>query len=115
VKLLGQERIGNAVEKYWLHSDGMGRDQITVETVEDVEPVFKKVRQLSEERHKDLRYKASIPGVVISEVCRSMAPVWGVKRREVFRELVENKTDRAKKVWKMLTEARDYRKFQAWR
>lgn len=113
-KLLGTERNGAAVDKWWLHTDDFGNDVITVETVEDVEPVFEKVRAIRDRpKGKDFRHVASIPVTVIDEMCRIHAAIWGISRREVFAELMLGKTDRAQSMLRVLTHGRDYRKFQS--
>lgn len=114
MRLLGKETHGGVTDYYWLHTGDDGDDRITVETVEDAEPVFAAVRRQAQgQKSRDFHYKASIPGTVIGEICRLSAPQWGVSTNEVFRELMTNKTDRAQKVWRMLTEGRDYNKLQA--
>lgn len=113
MRLLGKEKTGHVTEKYWLHTGDDGKDRITVETSEDVEPIFKSVQQKSQERTRDFHYVASIPETVITEICKVNAQRWGVKPRDVFRELMENETDRSKRVWRMLTQGRDYSKLQA--
>lgn len=117
MRLLGQEWVGGRLERTWLHTGDDGKDRITVETVQDVAPVFKSVRHRTENDSKDFRFKAEIPGTMIEDAARINAPLWGVPRREAFREIVANKTDRAKAVWKTFTQGRDYRKLQAkaWR
>lgn len=112
-RLLGTEKNGHITEKYWLHTGDDGSDRITVETSEDVEPIFRSVAQKAAERTHDFHYVASIPETVITEICKVNANRWGVRAGEVFRELMENKTDRAKGVWRILTQSREYSKLQA--
>lgn len=114
MKLLGSEWAGGRVEKYWLHSGPDGRDRITVETVQDVQPIMDAVHvQRSMPQGKDLRWKATIPNTVFEETCRITAQVWGVEPSVVFKEIMDARTDRAQQVMRTLTEGRDYRKFQA--
>lgn len=114
-RLLGQEYQGRGVfQKYWLHTGDNGDDHITVENVQDVEPIFESVkRQAQGPQGKDARLVAKIPETVITEVCKVHAKMWGVKPREVFAELMRAKTDRSQKIWRMLTQGRDYSKLQA--
>ena len=112
-RLLSRERNGHRIDNWWLHTGDDGNDRITIETVEDVEPTFKRVQHMRDApKSKDFRHVASIPQTVIEEICRLRAQDWGGKPHEVFNELMRNKTDRAQGVWKMLTLGRDYRKFQ---
>ena len=113
MRLLGEERNGDCIDRYWLHQGDDGNDRITVETVQDAEPSMDRAKVLKGTGGKDFRFKASIPGVVVNEVARISARTWGLKTSEAFAELVQGQTDRAKKVWKMLTEGRDFSKFQA--
>lgn len=113
MKLLGTEVVGGRTEKYWLHTGDDGTDRITVEITQDAEPIIESVRGMSESPGKDFRFKARIPSTIIEELCRVYAPQWGVKVSEAYRELVRGKTNRAKRLWKMLTEGRDYRRLQA--
>jgi len=114
-KLLDQTVAGDRVEKTWLHTGDDGRNKLTVEHVEDVEPVFKQVKQIAQTQTSKglLHHKASIPATVIDETCKINASLWGVSVREAFAELIQQKTKRSKSTLKMLTEGRDYRKFQS--
>ena len=107
-RILGRERLGHRIQTDILNSDG----SITVHTEEDVEPVFKKVKRLSEGTHQDFKYKASIPLNMIDEVCKIKAAEWGISPKEVFGELLGD-SDRAQKVLKEITESSDFIKLQA--
>jgi len=113
-RLLHTENIGGRVEKWWLHTDAQGKDVITVETIQDVEPVFAHVKAMTDAHRtkSDFRFKASIPATLIEEVCRLKAIDWGCKTVDVFKELMSAKTDRAKGIWDMLTGDREYRRLQ---
>lgn len=114
MKLLGREAIGDRIENWWLHTGDDGKDRITVETVQDVEPIFDDVaRKRHLPKGKDIRFLATIPATVVEEVCRIKASLWGVRVSDAYREVIENKTDRAKQIWAELLRGRDYRKFQA--
>jgi len=113
MKLLGAENIGGRVEKTWLTTDDNGNDTFTVQTVQDVEPVFAHVKQQAENRGRDIRYKGSVPATLIEEFAKVNAAWWGTTKQEAFAEIVGNKTDRAKRVWKLILESGDYRKLQA--
>lgn len=113
MRLLGEEFSGENITRYWLHPGDDGNDRITVETTQDVEPAMKRAKSLKDHNGKSFRFKATIPGVVIDEICRLNAKLWGIKRAEVFSELMANKTSRAKGIWALLTGGRDYSKFQA--
>lgn len=116
MRLLGEERHGSTRERWWLHPGDDGDDRITVETVEDVEPVLDANKRAFNEAPKswkgDMHKVASIPSVVITELCRIHAERWGCSRSQVFRELMGNKTDRAQKVWRYLLNAPEFRHFR---
>ena len=112
-KLLHTENIGGGrFERWWLHTDDVGDDVITVETTQDVEPIFKRAKMLSQINNKDLHFVASIPCNVIDEICRIKAVEWGMHAADVLQELTASKTDRCKKIWKMLCYDSDFKKFQ---
>lgn len=112
-RLLGQEVNGGRIDRWWLHTGDDGSDRITVETIEDVEPVIDAVKRRRELPNSgDFRHVATIPRTVIDEVCRVNAATWGVQPYQVFAELMANKTDRARGVWRLFTQGRDYRRFQ---
>lgn len=113
MRLLGEERNGDSIDRYWLHIGDDGNDRITVETIQDVEPAMKRAQMLKDHNGKSFRFKATIPAVVIDNMCRINAKLWGIKPGEVFAELMANKTARAKGVWTLLTGGRDFSKFQA--
>jgi len=115
MKLLGKEQVGNRVYKYWKHIGDDGRDKLTVETSERVDPIFDAVKYASQTQTSKsfFRYKASIPGTLIEDIAKINAKLWDVTVRDAFSELVAARTDRAKRVMKMLTEGRDYSKLQA--
>jgi Zn-finger domain-containing protein len=116
VKLLGVEKLGHRVQKYWLHTDGMGKDQITVETIEeDVEPIFDAVkrRAQAETSRSFFRLKAELPVTMLDDLAKLSAKDWGVSVKQAFEEIMKQKTDRAKKALRLLTDGRDFNKFQA--
>lgn len=111
-RLLAVEDIGGRSEKWWLHTGDHGQDCITVETVQDVEPIIDAVSRRRLDSGGDFRFVASIPATVFEEVCKIEARRWGVRLHAATREIMQNRTDRAKAVWLMLTRGRDYRKLQ---
>ena len=110
--LLNVERIDGVTNKWWRHLGDDGKPKITIQSTEDAEPVFRQAKRLKETPSEELRFKAADPRTLIVEVCEFHAVRWGVSRSEVFRELMQNKTDRAKSVWRLLTADADYRKLQ---
>ena len=60
-----------------------------------------------------MRLKARIPITMMDEAAKISAAEWGITPREAFGEIVKQKTDRAKRVLRLLTDGRDYRKLQA--
>lgn len=114
MKLLDAEKSMGIVTKTWKHTDGAGNDVITTETTQDVNPTFKKVKELSRgSTSKDFKFAASIPANVVNDLVYKAAASWGVKPKAVFEELMASKTDRAKELWRTMVKGRDYRKFQA--
>lgn len=113
MKLLDQEIIlPGVVQKTWRHTDGAGNDNITVENVQDVEPIFNQVKLGAQANSKDMPLLAQIPVVVIEETSRVCATNWGMRVKDAYAEIVNNKTGRAKQVWAILVTGRDYRKLQ---
>lgn len=116
MRLLGREYIGGGqVEKYWLHTDGAGNDNITIQVVQDAAPIIRQIKQQAqgERPRSEMRLKARIPATMMDEAARISAKDWGVSVRDAFSEIVKQKTDRAKRTLRLLTEGRDYRKLQA--
>jgi len=113
MKLLGERKNGERLTRYYQDWDG-GKKMFTVLQTEDVAPVMKRSKILKEIKGKDkeFRYKASIPRNVFEEACKLSAAYWGVTKADAFREITSGRTDRAKKVLMVLTEGRDFRKFQ---
>lgn len=113
-KLLGVERHGALITKDWLHYGDHGQTQITTQTTQDVDPVMAKVKETAQTHNrKDSKFVGSVPFVMVDDFCQKNAKNWGVKPRDVLRELVQNKTDRAKAFWANQLKGRDYRKLQA--
>lgn len=112
-KLLDVEQSGGLVHKTWLHNGDDNKDCITVQTSQDVEPVFRRAKELSQNQGKEFRFKAAIAGNVINAACYQAAELWGVSAKEALQEIMSSKTDRSKSLLKILSEGRDYRKFQA--
>lgn len=113
-RLLGAERNGNLITRDYRHIGDDGRWKITSVTTEDVEPLFKKARILTEEtKSKDSRYLGSVSLVMMDDFCQKNAKNWGLKPREVMAEILANKTDRAKAFWANQLKGRDFRKLQA--
>lgn len=115
MKKMGVERSGNLTNTDYLHTGDRGQSVITTVTTEDANPVFHKAKLLAQSAKSggDYKYKASISQNMINEACVQASTTWGITRREAFSELIGAKTDRAKAVWKILTEGRDFRKMQA--
>jgi hypothetical protein len=115
MKLLGVERVMDRVHKHWLHTDGAGHSQVTVETTQDVSPIIKTVKSIAQGQSpkSQFRFKAQIPGTMIEDTAKISAKLCGITTRDAFSELIRGKTDRAKRTMKILSEGRDYRKLQA--
>ena len=115
MKIMGVEQSGTLTHTDYLHTGDSGQKVLTTVTSEDANPVFHKTKLLAQSAKSggDYKYKASISQNMINEACAQAARTWGISRREAFSELIGAKTDRAKAVWKILTEGRDFRKMQA--
>ena len=114
MKLLGTEQNGAITEKTWLHTDGSGNEVLTTQSSQDVAPVIETVKRRSQYASgKEFKYKADIPLNIMNDICYQTGKLWGVSAADVMQELVNGKTDRAKQVWRLLTESREYRKLQA--
>lgn len=110
-KLRDVERDGGVTTKWWTHDD----TKITVETSQEVDPIFESVKHRSEASNpkSGFRLKATIPFTLLEETCKQEALRCGMRTHELVSEVMNGKTDRAKKIWKRLSEDRDYRKLQA--
>lgn len=111
MKLLGAEIAPSGLlEKHWLHTDGMGNDQITVERVQDVAPILKSnIDQFNSapgtfERKSDIRKVAEIPVVVIEEALRV--------NQITLQELMDQKTEKSVRIWNDLLNSRDFQYFR---
>lgn len=115
MKKVGSEKVGNLTHTDYFHIGDDGRKKITTVTSEDVAPVIQKVKKLSQSvNSKDaFRYKATVSVNMINEACRQAAISWGVRPHQALGEIMAAKTDRSKKLWRTLTEGRDFRKMQA--
>ncbi len=98
-----------------MHTGDNGQTCFTTEYVEDPNPAFKQAKELTQNQSSKsgMRYKASITGNMLDEASKINAKLWGVSVKDAFAELISQKTDRAKRVMKILTEGRDFRKLQA--
>jgi hypothetical protein len=115
-RLLGVENIDGRISKDWLHVGDDGRDKITTETVQDVEPIIRATKQMSDAqlgRRGFMRFQANIPSVLLEDMCKAAAIASNQTTKEVFEEVMLGKTDRAQRIMRTLTEGRDFRKLQA--
>lgn len=109
MKLLSQESALGITTKTWA-----GDGKIVTQTTSDAEKAFKKARFLAQNgQSKDFRHKATIDLNILNDAAYQASKSWGVGAREAFGEIMSQKSDRAKKLLRILTEGRDYRKFQA--
>ncbi|HAM59616.1 MAG TPA: hypothetical protein DC063_00515 [Arenimonas sp.] len=110
-KLIDVIQLGlGRAERWWMHHGADNRKKITVETVQDVEPILKANRREfnaaparfggGEHFHK----VASIPATVIEEMCRV--------EKIPFAEMMARKSERSKRVWRKLLYDRDFRAFR---
>lgn len=115
-RLLGVENIGGRIQKDWLHIGDDGREKITTETIQAVDPVIRATKVMSDAQHGRrgwIRFKANILATVLEDMCKASAAAWGCTVREAFAEVMVGKTDRAQRVIRTLTEGRDFRQLQA--
>ena len=112
-KLIDVEQVGGLTHKTFRHLGDDNKEQLTVQTYQDVKPIFDRAKQLKRESGKDFRFKAAIAANVMNEACYKAATLWGVSNREALQEIMAGKTGRAKSIIKVLSEGRDFRKFQA--
>ena len=114
-RLLGTEDIGGRISKDWLHLDDSGREVITTETVQDVEPIIRATKQMSDAQSNRgfMRFQANIPQTLLEDMCRVAAVASGEAVKDVFAEVMQGDTDRAQRIIRTLTQGRDFRKLQA--
>lgn len=114
-KLLDVQNLGGRIQRTWSHYGDQGQRQFTVEVVEDFSKAMQKVKleKQMESSKSSFRIKADLPFTLLDEAAKISAKTWGVSVKEAFSELMSQKSDRGKKTLKMLTEGRDFRKFQA--
>lgn len=109
-QLIGKEPSGGRTDYWWKHWGNNGKEVITLQTVEDVEPLIRSNRKAFNDapkmpgRNEGFRKVASIPATVIEEVCRI--------RKIPFGELMDRKTDRARDIWNDLLNNPNFRKFR---
>lgn len=114
-KLIGQDTALGITTNTWVHTGDQGQKQVTVETIQDAEPVFKKAKRLAQtqDSKSSFRFAASVANNVLNDVTYAAARTWGVSVKDAFAEIMKGKTDRSQEILKMLKQGRDYRKFQA--
>jgi hypothetical protein len=115
-RLLGVENIGGRISKDWLHVGDDGRDRITTEVTQDVAPVIRATKQMSDAQLGSrgfIRFKANIPETLLEDMCRVAAMASNEKTKDVLAEVLIGKTERAQRIIRTLTEGRDFRKLQA--
>jgi len=113
---LGTENIGGRISKDWLHLDDSGREVITTETTQDVEPIIRATKQMSDAqigKRNFMRFQANIPQTLLEDMCRVAAIESGQTTKDVLAEVMIGKTDRAQRIMRTLTQGRDFRKLQA--
>lgn len=114
MRLIKEEDLGGRKQRWWFHYGSDGKPQLSVETIQDVEPVFDHVKRQSEHRDfADMKYRGSIPANVLEEAAKIKSRQWGEAYLSVFQEIMGGKTDRSRRVWRELLYGRDFRKFQA--
>lgn len=107
-ELMGAESSNGIIERHWLHEDG-GRKLLTVERIQDVEPILKRNKQEFNSASKsygrsELQKVASIPAIILERACK----IHEIK----FPELMACKSDKAKKIWNELLNSRDFTAFR---
>jgi hypothetical protein len=115
-RLLNAEDIGGRVSKDWLHVGDDGRERITTEITQDVGPIIRATKQMSDAQlgHRGfVRFKANIPVTLLEDMCKAAAIASNQSVKDVYEEVMLGQTDRAQRIMRTLTEARDFRKLQA--
>lgn len=107
-KLMGAEVIDGITERHYIHEDG-GKRLLTVERSQDVSKILKGNKEQFNSASRgygksEMQKVASIPTIVLEEACRL--------NHIKFAELIQGKTDRAKKIWNDLLNGRDFRAFR---
>jgi|GEM_PF-2468194 len=112
-RLMGAENLGGRIEKTWMHTGDHGQNQFTIEIVQDVAPILRRIeREAKNPTFKDFRLKADLPLTMIDDLSKISGKEWGVSVKDAFAEIMNQKSTRSKKALKLLTEGRDYRKLQ---
>ena len=106
--LMGVESSNGVIERHWMHEDG-GKKLLTVERIQDVEPILKKNREEFNSASKsygrsEMQKVASIPSVILENACK----LHSIK----FSELMACKTEKAKSIWNELLNGRDFTAFR---
>lgn len=109
MKLLGTENIGGRIQRDWLHKDDFGRDVITTETLQDVEPVLEEAKVSYNDSPRRfgrgaMHRVAEIPFTVAEEACRIHKIPW--------LDFWHQRTDEARRLWNDLLNGRDFRAFR---
>ncbi len=114
-KLLSVGNRGGRVERIWSHYGDNNQRQFTVEVVEDFEKAMNQLKRekQAESSKSSFRVKAELPMTLIDELSKQSAALWGISVKDAFAELMSQKSDRGKKALRLVTEGRDFRKFQA--
>lgn len=115
-RLLGVENIGGRTQKDWLHVGDDGRERITTETTQDVEPIIRATKAMSDAQlgqRGDFRFVANIPQNLLEDMCQASAIQWGCTLKDALSEVMIGKTERAQRIIRTLTQGRDFRKLQA--
>lgn len=113
-RLIDVEYSGNRVLKTYAHLGEDGRKKITTETVEDIRPILKSLKDVAQNPKKsDFRLKASIPFTLLDDESKKCSKIWGCTMKDAFAEIVSCNTDRGRRVIKKLTEDLDFKALQA--
>lgn len=113
--LLDVTNLGGRVQRTWMHYGDENQRQFTVEVVEDFSKAMKQLkREKQQESSKSsFRLKAELPRTLVDELAKISAKSWGVSVKDAFSELMNGKSDRGRRALKLVSEGRDFRKFQA--
>jgi hypothetical protein len=115
-RLLGVENIGGRISKDWLHVGDDGRKKITTEITQDVAPVIRATKQMSDAQigqRGALRFKSNIPITLLEDMCKAAAIASNEQTKDVLAEVMLGETERAQRIMRTLTEGREFRKLQA--
>lgn len=117
MKVVERETLPDGRTRTWGVRFEGGKPQLVVKTTQPVNQILdsnqREFNSAPERFGKSGFHKmAEIPVTVVEEECRLLSIASGEKYHLLWRELMANKTDRAKAIWRKLVNDRDFSKFR---